>query len=225
MMTHMGLSAFFIGPLISFLLIIATIYTFIILSSRASQAKINHKHDTPTLVVVLGSGGHTAEMMRMLHTMDLAKFNRRLYYITSGDGLSAERANRLESGLAGKGKYDIFVLPRARMVKQSWLSTPFTTCQSAIACLRRISQDKPDLVVCNGPGTCVPIVLAARLLDWLQIKQSRIIFFESFARVDTLSLTGKIFARAGSLLVDRFVVRWHTLKQSQNLPHAQVIQL
>lgn len=122
-----------------------------------------------TLLVVLGSGGHTGEMMRMLAVANLDKFAHRLYYITSGDALSTEKARDLEVAGSCSGDYTIRVLPRARRVKQSWLTTPFTTAVSSLACGWNVLHDQPDLVLCNGPGTCVPVVLSA----WL-IRVSRI---------------------------------------------------
>lgn len=84
----------------------------------------------------------------------------------------------------------------------------------------------PDLILTNGPATAVCVIVAARLLRLLncgirpspQIKKRgnrpnqepataeplRTIFIESWARVTTLSLSGKIVLP----LVDRFLVQW-----------------
>jgi beta-1,4-N-acetylglucosaminyltransferase len=89
-------------------------------------------------------------------------------------------------------------------------------------------QDKhgyPDLILTNGPGTGVCIVLAAIFLLCLGLSgpqkrkddtatleeppynysgQMRTIYVESWARVKTLSLSGTILLP----LVDRFLVQW-----------------
>ena len=126
-------------------------------STIGNQA--SRKDDDRHLLVVLGSGGHTGEMMRMLNTIDLSRFTTRYYYITSGDKLSADKARAFET-TKGLDR----TLPRARRVKQSWLTTPLTTAVSSIACWRNVLGDRPDLILCNGPGTCVPIVLSAWLI-------------------------------------------------------------
>ena len=123
-----------------------------------------HRDGARHLLVVLGSGGHTGEMMRTLETVDLSRFSERYYYITSGDALSAEKAKTFESSRDLAGAYTIRTLPRARRVKQSWLTTPITTLISSLACWRHVLRDRPDLILCNGPGTCVPIALSAWLI-------------------------------------------------------------
>jgi beta-1,4-N-acetylglucosaminyltransferase len=53
-------------------------------------------------------------------------------------------------------------------------------------------------------GTCVPLCYSAFLLKFLGIKNIKIIFIESFCRVEKLSLTGKLLYP----IVDRFLVQW-----------------
>ena len=59
----------------------------------------------------------------------------------------------------------------------------------AVAVVRRCA---PDVVFCNGPGTCVPVVFAAMLRRALGWSTPAVIFVESACRTRTLSLTGKI---------------------------------
>lgn len=49
------------------------------------------------LVVFLGSGGHTGEMIRLLHGVDFEDFPSRLYLVSSGDNLSLAKAAELEA--------------------------------------------------------------------------------------------------------------------------------
>jgi len=49
------------------------------------------------LLVVLGSGGHTAEMLRLVESLDFKKYVHRTYVISSGDSLSEGKARDLES--------------------------------------------------------------------------------------------------------------------------------
>ncbi|KAB0362875.1 hypothetical protein FD754_007031 [Muntiacus muntjak] len=64
-------------------------------------------------------------------------------------------------------------------------------------------------VLCNGPGTCVPICISALLLGILGIKKVIIVYVESICRVEHLSLSGKILFH----LSDYFIVQWPTLKE------------
>jgi hypothetical protein len=71
-------------------------------------------------------------------------------------------------------------------------------------------------------GTCVPICLAAYLLRVLALSDSiyrpYIVFAESYCRVQSLSLTGKILYP----IADRFIVQWETLL-TPRYPRAQFI--
>jgi beta-1,4-N-acetylglucosaminyltransferase len=190
------------------------------------------------LLVVLGSGGHTAEMLTMLHRLPLLsqKYTHRTYVVSSGDSFSTQKADEFEKQLEGAtdGAYDIVVVRRARRVHQTLLTTPWSTIQCFWDCLKVLQgthpkqhqrQGYPDLILTNGPGTGVCIVLAAIVLLCLGLSgsqnprtgststeekpycgngQMRTIYIESWARVKTLSLSGTILLP----LVDRFLVQW-----------------
>lgn len=183
----------------------------------------NFAPDRTTLLIILGSGGHTTEMLDMLNTVDLDRFFQRIYYISSDDRLSHQKAMRFESSRLRSGSHQVRVLTRARQVKQRWISTPFTAMLSYFHSVNLLYRDQPDLVLCNGPGTCVMLVLACLTIRVshvpLHYKQSnpeqcskvhkcRVIFIESFARVKSLSLSGKILLH----LADRFLVMWPDLQ-------------
>lgn len=117
------------------------------------------------LLVSLGSGGHTTEMLLMLQTINLEEFTKRYYYISSGDSLSHQKLLQFESArCSGEDCYQVRTVARARKVKQPWLTTPVTALISFIDAVRLIYTDLPDLMICNGPGTCVMLVLAILLL-------------------------------------------------------------
>lgn len=63
-------------------------------------------------------------------------------------------------------------------------------------------------VLCNGPGTCIPLCVAALLLGILGMKKVLIVYVESICRVHTLSLTGKLLY----MVSDYFFVQWSSLR-------------
>lgn len=63
-------------------------------------------------------------------------------------------------------------------------------------------------VLCNGPGTCVPLCTAGLLLGLLGLKRVLLVYVESICRVESLSLSGKILYH----ISDYFFVQWSTLK-------------
>lgn len=162
------------------------------------------------LLVVLGSGGHTAELLNILSNLsDLATtFTDRTYVVSSGDNFSAAKAVEFEKTLGGK--YNIVTVRRARRVHQSIYTAPFTTILCLYDCFQLLTSN-PDLILTNGPGTGVCVVIAAVIRLFLGGEGMRTIFIESWARVKTLSLSGRILKP----LVDRFIVQWPDLVKSQ----------
>ncbi|XP_006197403.1 UDP-N-acetylglucosamine transferase subunit ALG14 [Vicugna pacos] len=166
-----------------------------------------------SLLVVAGSGGHTTEILRLLESLSDA-YTPRHYVIADSDEMSARKISSFELNRADRNpsatfpQYCIHRIPRSREVQQSWLSTVLTTLYSTWLSFPLTHRVKPDLVLCNGPGTCVPICVSALLLGILGIKKVIIVYVESICRVEHLSLSGRILFH----LSDYFIVQWPTLK-------------
>ena len=56
------------------------------------------------------------------------------------------------------------MIPRSREVGQSFVSSAWTTGKALRACVALVWQHRPDVLIANGPGTCLPMILAALLL-------------------------------------------------------------
>lgn len=170
-------------------------------------------------LVVLGSGGHTAEMLALI-----APLRREDYAIefckADTDTTSAQRLSLEQRGGAGRdGKRRIHDIPRSREVGQSYLTSVLTTLRAQAFAFGLVYRTEPRLVLCNGPGTCLPVCVAA--LFWRIIgvmPGTRIVFVESLCRVQTLSLTGKLLYP----IADMFCVHWPELHSLY--PSSQRIQ-
>ncbi|KAE8843609.1 hypothetical protein PTNB73_09326 [Pyrenophora teres f. teres] len=133
----------------------------------------------------------------------------------------------------GPDHYNIAVLPRARKIHQPLLTTPFTCLYTLLSAFKPLlssppllpdqppttpyeaaAADLPDLIVTNGPATAVIVVLANLILRFFNVRgadsrgKCKTVYVESFARVKTLSLSGKLLVR----VVDRFLVQWEELE-------------
>ncbi|KAF3929878.1 hypothetical protein ABW19_dt0210085 [Dactylella cylindrospora] len=197
------------------------------------------------VLFILGSGGHTAEMFSMIQDITPEMVTHRTYLFSSGDTHSASKAVKFEERLTGiaagggggkgrkggdggEGGYRLLEIPRARRVKQSWLTTPWTCLVCLMGCLGAVSgtdvavsaagkkeqerwkgKEYPDVIVCNGPATGVMVVAACYLFKFFGLCKTRVIYVESFARVATLSLSGKLLLP----LADRFLVQWPQLAE------------
>lgn len=169
------------------------------------------KHIGPAkTLIVLGSGGHTTEMMKILYEINKDKYTPRIYVAADSDKNSYNKVIEFE---ATSTDYRFIKIFRSRNVGQSYFSSIFTTLQAIVTCIPMMYWEKPDLVMCNGPGTCVPICLIAFLFRVVCINtNSRIVFIESFCRVKSLSLTGRIVI----WFADLFVVHWQEQRKFSN---------
>ena len=163
-------------------------------------------------MAVLGSGGHTAEMLQLLASMDLASYAPRDYVLATTDHTSAQKIEAFESERqqrrgAGPPEHKLLRLPRSREVGQSYATSVLTTLYALVHAVFLVLRRRPSLLLTNGPGTCIPICVVAYALRFLGIKHVTIIYVESIARVQTLSLSGKIMIR----FADHFLVQWPSL--------------
>ncbi|KAF8345879.1 glycosyltransferase family 1 protein [Amanita rubescens] len=180
-----------------------------------SHRQPRRKDETCSLAVFLGSGGHTAEALTLVSALDFQRYKPRTYVVSEGDILSVKKAADLEKSKHSEGQYRILVIPRARRVHQSLLTTPPSALLSLISCIYYVVVEplvakKPafaDLLLLNGPGTCFVLCIAVYMNKFLGLSASKIIYVESFARVKKLSLSGRLLLP----LVDRFFVQWPQL--------------
>ena len=161
-------------------------------------------------LVVLGSGGHTAEMLRLITAFDFGRYGPLTLVTASTDTTSRAKAER-ELPQAALATARWVQIPRAREVGQSFVTSVPSTLHALWACVHLIWTASPDLVLVNGPGTCVPVAVLARLSG------SRVIFVESWCRVESLSLTGRIMY----YVAHRFVVHWPEL--ARRYPRAEYL--
>nr|ACO14736.1 UDP-N-acetylglucosamine transferase subunit ALG14 homolog [Caligus clemensi] len=154
-------------------------------------------------LIILGSGGHTTEMFKLISSLDTERFHPRIYVLAEGDENSLARLKLNDpSGT-------LLRVPRARSVAQSYFSSCFSTLSAFKSSLRVLIRVRPELILSNGPGTCLPLCI----IGWLYRKigilspKTKIVFVESVCRVKSLSLTAKLLRP----FVDHVLVQWPEL--------------
>lgn len=187
--------------------------------SRPSRVKKKTKTDKCSIAVFLGSGGHTAEALTLVSALDFQRYTPRTYVVSEGDILSTRKAAELEQSKCcdkAEGRYRVLVVPRARRVHQRLLTTPPTALLSLLSSVYHVVIEPmfkktvfADLLLLNGPGTCVVLCIAVYANKFFGLPTPRIIYVESFARVKRLSLSGRLLKP----FVDRFIVQWQELLQ------------
>lgn len=190
--------------------------------------------------MVLGSGGHTKEMLMMMDDgfCNFEGFHRR-YLVSSGDGMSLNHVDDYEADLRelcdknghDTGSYDVRFVTRARRVHQSLLTTPFTSIASLYDIVFNVLLSPPSslgqklryprVIYSNGPATGFFVGLAVHILKILYVIPEDRCFFvyiESWARISTLSLTGKLFHYSG--IADAFAVQHEQVASTYGVDNA-----
>ncbi|CAM40210.1 putative glycosyltransferase family 28 protein [Leishmania braziliensis MHOM/BR/75/M2904] len=164
--------------------------------------------------VVLGSGGHTSEMLRAIAELPASYWlnTRPFYVVSTTDPHSRSLASQLEQQ-GFERRAIVHAIPRAREVGQSYLTSVVTTLKATLACFRLVCTERPDVLLTNGPGVCVPVIAAAvgvaSCVPWWYGRPA-IVYMESFTCVSHPSLTGRLLA---PWLADIFTVHWRALER------------
>ena len=142
------------------------------------------------LLIVLGSGGHTKEMIRLVDL--LGQKHEYCYLVSADDQLSVQKV---------KAPGVVY-----RVIRPRWKDTPLPvvvvrTLISAVQALVALVRTTPQAIVSTGPGPAVPASLVAKLLG------VKVIYIETGSRVFALSSSGRILYR----FADLFFVQWPEL--------------
>lgn len=196
--------------LLLIVLIVARVFFVIHKITTGYSRQATTKRLVPSKTIIcIGSGGHTTEMLQLLKNIDFEKYSPRYYILASSDTTSRNKIKELEESKQNPNDYHLISIPRSREVHQSYITSIFTTIISIIYSIPYVLKIRPDLILCNGPGTCIPVCIIGFLLKLAFVTDTRIVFIESFCRTKTFSLTGKILI----YLADNFLVQWLTLKR------------
>ncbi|CAM6092487.1 unnamed protein product [Calypogeia fissa] len=183
----------------------------------SADGKKKEQRSLKTLIV-LGSGGHTAEILNVVRALNFERYQPRCYIAAVTDNHSLSKAQKVEEaavsekfGNQGYQQPAYYRIYRSREVGQSYLTSIWTTLMAMADAFWLVIRIRPDVILCNGPGTCLPICIAGFFLKVVGVKWVVMVYIESIARVQKLSLTGLLFYRLH--LMDRFIVQWPKLQE------------
>lgn len=204
------MNEFYVFIVLVLLTVTRIVYVLLQTRKQCRTVKTRSPKDKVKTVIVIGSGGHTSEMIYLIRSLNLNRYSPRLYLVASSDTWSEQKVHEFENNSKFKdiqSKYEVVKIPRSRKVHQSYFTSIFSTMYSTVVLVPDLLFFNPDLVLCNGPGTCVPVCVVAFLMRCSFISHNTIIFLESICRVKSLSLSGKIL----QWFVDEIMVQWPEL--------------
>ena len=134
------------------------------------------------ICLTASSGGHLNQLLELLSVLKRYK----IFFITPATHMKRELSN-----------YPVYFVKNPGR-------NPFKFLIHSIVSLNILIKEKPDVVITTGAGLVVPICFLAKFLF-----KSKIIFIESFSRISSPSLTGKIVYR----ISDLFIVQWKQIRK------------
>ena len=124
-------------------LLLLAIRIYIVLSAKRSCKGYKETVKRVRTLVYFGSGGHTTEMIRLITNLSPSKYNPITFAIGHTDTTSIEKVRSCKLAIEEKAKW--LRIYRTREVKQSWLTTIFTTFYSLLQALYEINRIRPQV--------------------------------------------------------------------------------
>lgn len=98
------------------------------------------------------------EMLHLIRAIDYTRYSPRIYVLADTDEHSERKVLEFERSIKSNDNTFCFLrIPRSREVRQSYLTSVFTTVRAMASAIPLIMRERPNLLLCNGPGTCIPI--------------------------------------------------------------------
>jgi beta-1,4-N-acetylglucosaminyltransferase len=147
------------------------------------------------VAVVLGSGGHTTQMLRLVDKLG-SKYN--YSYIIADTDTTSEKHIRIP------GK--VYYIPDTRLkTDTNLIKIILKYIPSTLKALQILTKIKPQFILACGPAVCLHVLVLAKYLFG-----AKMIFFESWVRVYNKSISGRQIAPFFTK-DDLFMVQWKSL--------------
>ena len=134
---------------------------------------------------IASSGGHFEQLMMLRPLMD--KYES--FIVTEKTGYFVINDNR-----------KIYYLSQVNRKEKTFL---FKMMFNFIKSLNLFIKERPDVVISTGALVTIPMCIFAKIF------KKKIIFIESFAKVNSPTLTGKLVYK----FADQFYVQWEQMKE------------
>lgn len=134
---------------------------------------------------IASTGGHFEQLMMLKPLMD--KYDS--FIVTEKTGYSVIKDDR-----------KVYYLNQVNRQEKTFI---FKMIANASKSLKIFFKERPDVVISTGALSTIPMCIFAKIL------KKKIIFIESFAKVTSPTLTGKLIYK----FADQFYVQWEQMKE------------
>lgn len=134
---------------------------------------------------IASTGGHFEQLMMLKPLMD--KYES--FIVTEKTDYSVIKGNR-----------KIYYLKQVNRHEKTFI---FKMIANTFKSIKIFFKEKPDVIISTGALATIPICIFAKIL------KRKVIFIESFAKVTSPTLTGKLVYK----FADQFYVQWEQMKE------------
>jgi UDP-N-acetylglucosamine:LPS N-acetylglucosamine transferase len=152
-----------------------------------------------TLLIVLGGGGHSQQLLPLVEKLEKT---HNIEYLIKKDGKPGKKKLR--------GKVFRIINPRP-MDDPNELKTFFRLFPYTIQAIRILSNSKAEAIITCGPAIAIPVAIIGKIFFG-----KKLIFIESWSRVKSKSLSGKIIEP----FADKIFVQWRDNKNYKDAIYA-----
>lgn len=131
------------------------------------------------------SGGHYEQLLRLLPLMKECDS----FVVTERTKYGAKTPGEKTYYMRQVNRREVTFIPRM--------------IANAISSCGIVLREHPDAVICTGVLAMIPLCLLVKLCG------GRLVYIESFAKISSPTLTGKLLYR----FADRFYVQWETMRE------------
>jgi UDP-N-acetylglucosamine:LPS N-acetylglucosamine transferase len=157
------------------------------------------------MAVVLGSGGHTTQMLRLVDKLG-PKYT--YAYIIANTDTTSEKHIRIPG--------EVYYIPDTRLkTDTNIIKIILKYIPSTFKALQILKKIKPQFILACGPAVCLHVLVLAKY-----IFDAKMVFFESWVRVHNKSISGRQLAPFFTK-EDLFMVQWKSLLKKHR--HAKFV--
>lgn len=137
------------------------------------------------ICLIASGGGHLEQIKQLKDVID----NNDCFFVMTKTNVNTNIKNR---------KYYINDKPEGNLIKKIWILILLT-----IQSIKIIIRENPDVVISTGAGNTIPFCYLSKVFG------KKIIYIESFARIQTPNKTGKLMYP----IADLFIIQWKELQK------------
>lgn len=138
------------------------------------------------ICLISSSGGHLSQLKELLKI------------VKDDDYFMVTEENLVSQSL--KASHRVYFL---KQQERKSIRFPFVFIANILKSIFILIRERPQLIITTGAGAVIPLCIIGKIFG------AKLVFIESFAKINSPTITGKILYK----FADRFYIQWEELKE------------